>query len=137
MITKKRSKVQVSPYRSLLYIDVIHKKVNKMENRRRFSRIDTLWEARYFLKKGEKGWGKCTIIDFSRKGMGLEFHTSEEIDVDSTVYLEIFVPTEFEPVCVEGKLKWINPRKNDFAGGIEWYRINREALDEDKFARLS
>jgi len=67
----------------------------------------------------------------------MEFHSSEEINVGSTVYLEIFVPTEFEPVCVEGKLKWINRRKNDFVGGIEWYRINREALGEDKFARLS
>jgi len=108
-----------------------------MENRRRFSRIDTLWKARYFLKEEERGWGNCTIIDFSRKGMGVEFHTSEKINVGSTVHLEIFVPTEFEPVCVEGKVKWIDQRKNDFVGGIEGYRINHEALDEDKFVRLS
>jgi c-di-GMP-binding flagellar brake protein YcgR len=108
-----------------------------MENRRRFSRINTLLEARYFLKEDKRSWGKCIIIDFSHKGMGIEFHTSEEINVNSTVYLEIFIPTEFEPVFVEGKLKWIKQRKNDFVGGIEWYRINREALGEDKFARLS
>jgi len=108
-----------------------------MEKRRRFSRIDTLLEARYALKEGERGWGKCTIIDVSRRGMGVEFHTSEEINVGSTVYLEIFVPTEFKPVCVEGKLKWINQRKNDFVGGIEWYRINRNTLNDDKFVRLS
>jgi c-di-GMP-binding flagellar brake protein YcgR len=137
LITKKRSKVQVSPYQSLLSIDVSHNKVNKMENRRRFSRIDTLWEARYFLKERERGWGKCTIIDFSHKGIGIEFHTSEEINVGSSIHLDIFVPKELKTVCVEGKLKWINQRRNDFVGGIEWYRINREALGENKFVRLS
>ena len=108
-----------------------------MENRRRFSRINTLLEARYFLKEDKRNWGKCIIIDFSCKGMGIEFHTSEEINVGSTVHLEVFVPTEADPVCVEGKLRWINQRRNDFVGGIEWYRINREALGEDKFVRLS
>jgi hypothetical protein len=69
--------------------------------------------------------------------MGIEFHASEEINVGSTIHLEIFVPREFKTVCVKGKLKWINQRRNDFVGGIEWYRINREALDEDKFVGLS
>ena len=106
----------------------------KMGNRRRFSRIDTLLDARYF-RKDKRGWEKCTIIDFSHKGVGIEFHTSEEINVGSNVHLEIFVPTEFEPVCVEGKLKWIDKKENDFVGGIKWYRINRAASDVDRFAR--
>ena len=108
-----------------------------MENRRRSSRINTLLGARYFLKEDKRNWGKCIIIDFSHKGMGIEFHASEEINVGSTIHLEIFVPREFKTVCVEGKLKWINQRRNDFVGGIKWYRINREALDEDKFVGLS
>ncbi len=111
--------------------------VKKMRNRRRFSRIETLLEARYFQKGNKRGWGKCTIIDFSSKGMGIEFHTSEQINLGSTVHLEVFVPTEAAPVCVEGELRWINQRRNDFVGGIEWCHINRKALDEDKFARLS
>ncbi|RLI45414.1 hypothetical protein DRO61_10605 [Candidatus Bathyarchaeota archaeon] len=61
--------------------------------------------------------------------MGIEFHASEEINVDSTIHLEIFVPREFKTVCVEGKLKWINQKRNDFVGGIEltvkhWMKIN-------------
>ena len=137
MITRDRSKLQVSLYRGLPSIDVSHKERNKMKNRRRSSRINTLLEARYFLKEDKRSWGKCIIIDFSHKGMGIEFHASEEINIGSTIHLEIFVPREFKTVCVEGKLKWINQRRNDFVGGIEWYRINCEALDEDNFVRLS
>ena len=106
-----------------------------MSNRRRFSRIETLLEARYVQKGNKRDWGKCTIIDFSSKGMGIEFHTSKEIG--STVHLEVFVHTEADPVCVEGELRCINQRRNDFVGGIEWCHINRKALDEDKFASLS
>ena len=120
-----------------MYHECTTEEKNKMENKRRFSRIETLLEARYFQKGNKRGWGKCTIIDFSCNGMGIEFHTSEEINVGSTVHLEVFVPTEADPVCVEGELRWINQRRNDFVGGIEWCRINREALGEDKFARLS
>jgi len=111
--------------------------VKKMRNRRRFSRIETLWEARYFPKGNKRGWGKCTIIDFSSKGMGIAFHTSEEINLGSTFHLEVFVPTEADPVCVEGELRWINQRRNDFVGGIELCHINRKVLDKDKFASLS
>jgi len=108
-----------------------------MRNKRRFSRIETLLKARYFQKGNKGGWGKCTIIDFSSKGLGIEFHTSEEINPGSTVHLEVFVPTEADAVCIEGELRWIHQRRNYFVGGIEWCHINRKELDEDQFASLS
>ena len=90
-----------------------------MENRRSFSRFDTQLKAKYFLKERNESWGECTVIDVSRKGMGIIFTTREKINVGSTVLLEIAVPTVSNPVHVIGILRWIRRKGNDFVGGVE------------------
>lgn len=104
-----------------------------MDNRRRFSRSDTQLKAKYFLEERKGGWEECTIIDVSRTGLGVKFHTGEEISAGSTIHLEISVPTELEPISVEGILKRMEQEGDDFIGSIEF----TEALDEDRFGRLS
>jgi len=108
-----------------------------LENRRKFSRFDTHMQAQYFLEEKNRCREDCTVIDISRKGMGIRFSTNEKISVGSTIHLEISIPTELESINVKGILKRINQRENDFIGGLEWFLVHREVLDEDKLARLN
>ena len=62
----------------------------------------------------------------------MRFHLSNEIDVGSTVHLEIAVPMEAEPVKVQGKLKWVKEVENDFIGSMEL----AEMMDDVKWAKL-
>ncbi len=94
-----------------------------MKNRRNFSRLGTQLKAKYFLKGRRESWGKCTVIDVSRKGMGIIFLTREKINVGSTVLLEIAVSTELKPVHVVGILRWTRQKGNDFVGGVESTKI--------------
>ena len=96
---------------------------NRTENRRSFSRFDTQLRAKYFLKERKEHWGKCAVIDVSRKGMGIIFIAGEKINVGSTVLLEISVSTAINPVHVIGILRWIRKKGNDFVGGIESTKI--------------
>ena len=106
-----------------------------MENRRKFSRFYTQMKAQYVLK-GEKGdWGECTVVDISRKGMGIKFRTPENINLGSTIRLEISIPTELDHINVEGILKRINQKEKGFIGGIEWYLVGREGLNESELVR--
>jgi hypothetical protein len=90
-----------------------------MEDRRRFTRYQTHIQAQYFLKEKKDSWEECTIIDVSRKGMGIVFLTPENIDIGTTILLEIPMPTGLEPIHIVGILKWIKQSGNCFIGGIE------------------
>ena len=104
-----------------------------MENRRGFRRHPTKdLKGRYFVEEEKKGWKECTIVDTSRKGMGIIFHTGEKINEGSTVHLEVFVSTELEPINVKGVLKWIVEGGNDFVGGVAL----TDFLPEDKWVQL-
>lgn len=99
---------------------------NQKEEQRLHIRFSTNLNARYFVKGLAKSWGKCTIFDVSRHGMGVRFQTSETIPMGSTINLEITVPSELEPMSVRGTLKWIKPGDKGYLGGIELI----EVLDE-------
>lgn len=106
-----------------------------MENRRKFSRFDTQIEAQYILKGKKRDRGECTVVDISRQGMGIKFRTPEKINLGSTIRLEISIPMELEHINVEGVLKRINQKEKGFIGGIEWYLVGREGLDESELVR--
>ena len=104
-----------------------------MENRRRFERFPTQREAQFFLIKG-KGWGQgCTIINVSRKGLGIIFRTNEEIDVGANIRLEIPDPLTTDTIDVRGELKWSKEIGGEFVGGIELSKI----LSDVKFSKLA
>ena len=106
-----------------------------MDNRRKFSRFDTQMKAQYVLKGKKGGRGDCTVVDISRTGMGIKFRTPEKINLGSTIRLEISIPTELEHINVEGILKRINQKEKGFIGGIEWYLVGREGLDESELVK--
>lgn len=91
-------------------------------------RFSTRLKGRYFIKERGKAWGRCTVFDISRKGMGITFHTAETIPVGTTINIEIDVPTELEPMSVKGTLRWVKPVDHESVGGIEL----TEVLDEIK-----
>ncbi len=94
------------------------------EKSRRFSRVPINMKAQYLLE-GDKDWKECTIINISREGMGITFQTREKISVSSTIHLRILMPAESAPINIKGILKWIEKRRDDSIGGIEWYLISR------------
>ena len=101
--------------------------VNEEGDRRRFKRFDTHRKARYFLKEGSGCWKECTIINISRKGLGIQCHTHEKITVGSTMLLKVFFSAETEATSVIGMIRWIRKREDGFIGGIESIKV----LDDD------
>jgi len=73
-----------------------------MEERMRFPRFSRNLKAQYFQVGRKKEWGECTVIDLSRKGMGIIFHTDERINLDTIIHLEVSVPTSLEPITLRG-----------------------------------
>jgi hypothetical protein len=104
----------------------------EMDDRRRFHRLQTQMRAQYFLKEKKGGWEECTVIDVSRKGVGIKFHKPKNIPVGSVIHLEVFPPKELEPVVLNGVLKRIEQEGDDLIGGVEL----KEVLDGNKLARL-
>ena len=86
----------------------------------------------HILEDGTSKWVKCTVVNISLKGVGLEFYTQDEIKAGSTILLSIIIPEEEEPLMKKGELKWIQQRGNDFIGGIELTKM----LNETTFAKL-
>ncbi len=97
---------------------------------RRFGRFVTELKARYLFGEMKGNWKECTINKMSPKGVGVEFY--EDIQVGSTINLMITFPREPKTIMLKGALKWIEQRKNVFAGGIEFI----EMLDDSIFAKL-
>ena len=100
--------------------------------KRCFSRYDTRMKAAYFSEERNRGWEDCTITKLSRKGMGITFHTEEQIPIDSILHLKVFTSDENEYFTVKGELKWIEESGEIFMGGVEL----REILDEPKWLQL-
>ena len=96
------------------------------EERRSDIRFSTNLKARYFTGEAVKNWEECTVFDASRNGMGIRFHTPEEIQIGSTINLETVVPSEREPLNVKGTLKWIRQESNEFVGGVELTDVSDE-----------
>jgi Tfp pilus assembly protein PilZ len=99
---------------------------NQTEENRLHIRFSTNLNGRYFIEELGENWERCTVFDVSRKGVGIKFHTTETIQVGSTINLEIKVPSEREPMHLRGTLRWIKQEDNEYTGGIELI----EVLDE-------
>ena len=104
----------------------------KTEDKRKFSRCLTQLDAQYFSEERRGNWETCTVINISRKGMGIKLHASEQMDIGSILHLAILVPKESDPIMVKGELRWVKQKGDRFIGGIEL----AEALDDVTWARL-
>ena len=89
-----------------------------MEQKRRFIRLPTTLRAEYSLKGSGSRGGNCTVINISPGGAGLEFYSSEPIDVGATLVLKIFDSEKKETVDAEGVVKWIKQGEKNFVCGV-------------------
>ena len=108
---------------------------NEKEDRRRFSRVNILLEARYSVENGNGTMDRCTIINMNHKGIGIRFHTHEVISVGATVYLEIFVSDKLKFTRVKGTLKWNRKRGNGHSAGVDGGIECDELLDEMQLSK--
>ena len=104
-----------------------------MDERRRFIRFFSNLKARYRTHDDDRNWEECNIINASVKGMSIKFYTNRTINLGATIFLEIYVPTESEPITLKGALKWITEGIDYFIGGIEYSSL----LDNSEFSQLS
>ena len=92
---------------------------NHVSYTRKYKRYPTQREARYFLE-GTTGDGQvCTIVNVSRKGMGIIFHTDEDMSVGTIIRVDVPITIPSESISVRGILKWVDSMDIDIIGGIE------------------
>jgi c-di-GMP-binding flagellar brake protein YcgR len=90
-----------------------------MKEKRKSKRFPANLKVQYFLDEKEGDGKECTIINISRSGAGLNFYTADDIDVNSTLILEIFIPVINKLIDVKGIVRWLRKGKKDFVAGIE------------------
>ena len=92
---------------------------NHVSYTRKYKRYPTQREGRYFLE-GTTGDGQvCTIVNVSRKGMGIIFHTDEDMSVGTIIRVEVPITIPSESISVRGIVKWVDSMEIDIIGGIE------------------
>jgi c-di-GMP-binding flagellar brake protein YcgR len=101
-------------------------------NKRRYGRFDTELKARYCVAENEGDWHSCTVVNLSRKGIGIRLDAHEAIELDTVIRLEVFVPEKSQPTGVQGVVKWTDERDDRVFCGIE----SIELLDEMKFSKI-
>jgi len=105
-----------------------------MDDRRESQRYPTQRRAQYFLnEKVKENRRECTIINVSRKGVGILFHSNEEIDVGTYIHLEVPDSRSLETINVRGELRWCKTTESELIGGVELNKI----LSDVKFAKLA
>ena len=90
-----------------------------MNYTRKYKRYPTQREARYFLQNTIADGQVCTIVNVSRKGMGIIFHTDEEISVGTIIEIEVPITKPLESISVRGTLRWVDRMEIDIIGGLE------------------
>ena len=90
-----------------------------MKYTRKYKRYPTHREARYFLEDTTKDGQVCSIVNVSRKGMGIIFHTDEEILVGAIIRVEVPITQSSESISVRGTVRWVDRMEIDIIGGLE------------------
>ena len=90
-----------------------------MQYTRQYKRYPTQMEAHFSLADSNGNRQACTIVNISRKGMGIIFHTDTEIDLGATIRVEVSIKGTSKSVSASGTLKWFDKMDIDVIGGIE------------------
>ena len=99
---------------------------------RKYKRYPTQREGHFYLEDVSGARQVCTIVNISRKGMGIIFHTDVEMSIGTAIRVEIPIPGSSETMSVNGSLRWFDRMEIDIIGGIELL----EELSEEEVARL-
>ncbi len=90
-----------------------------MVEKRQSKRFTTHLKARYFREAQREDRTACTVINISRNGAGLEFYTSDDIDINTTITLELLLPGVANTIAIRGIVRWLRQGKKDSIGGME------------------
>jgi hypothetical protein len=99
---------------------------------RKYKRYPTQREAHFYLEDISGSRQVCTIVNISRKGMGLIFHTDVDMNIGDPIRVEVAVPGSAETMSVSGNLRWFDKMEIDIIGGIELV----QELNEEEVSRL-
>jgi len=92
---------------------------NRINYKRKHKRFPTQREAQYCFD-GTTWYGQvCTIVNVSRTGMGIIFHTDEDMSVGTIIRVDVPITIPSESISVRGILKWVDSMDIDIIGGIE------------------
>ena len=86
---------------------------------RKYKRYPTQMEAHFYLADCNGNRQACTIVNISRKGMGIIFHTDTGLNVGTTIRVEVSMKGASNPISTSGTLKWFDKMDIDIIGGIE------------------
>jgi hypothetical protein len=91
-----------------------------MADKRAYTRYSTSkLKASYYVEEKKEEWKACSIVNVSRKGLGIRFHTQEGIDEGSLITIQIDVLNESKSLNVRGIVEWIWGKGDVLLGGIE------------------
>lgn len=93
--------------------------VKSLQYTRKYKRYPTHREARYLPDNISGSAQLCTIVNVSRKGMGIIFHTDEEMRAGTVMHIEVPLTQCSEPIKVRGILRWVDRMEIDSIGGVE------------------
>jgi len=84
-------------------------------------RIALQKRAKFILKDQKRGWGDCTLLNLNQnlQGVGIRFHTAQDIKVNSIVIIDLSDEGKDESLSVIGIVRWIKKGEDDLTGGIE------------------
>ena len=109
-----------------------------MQYTRQYKRYPTQMEAHFSLADSNGNRQACTIVNISRKGMGIIFHTDTEIDVGATIQVEVSLKGTSKSISTTGTLQWFDKMDIDMIGGIELIsELNDEELATLDSAKVS
>ena len=94
-----------------------------MKERRKYGRFPVQKTVQFLVDGGERTWEECTIVDTSREGMRIRFHTAEKIKVGSNIRLKTLVHGAGVPIEFAGRLIWIERSEGEYIGGFNWHNI--------------
>lgn len=77
--------------------------------------------AKFTLKDKKWGWEDCTLLNLNLnlQGVGIRFHTTQDIKVNSIVIIDLSAEGEDESLSIVGIVRWIQKSADDLTGGIE------------------
>ena len=81
---------------------------NNLEDKRQSIRFPTSLKALYYLSEEKESVEKCTILNVSDRGFGIQFPMGEKIETGSQINIGIVVQWQFMPISVRGTVKWRN-----------------------------
>ena len=104
---------------SLILVPKMTIPANRINYKRKHKRFPTQREAQYCFDGNTWDGQVCTIVNVSRRGMGIIFHTDEEMRVGAIIRVEVPCTQSSESISVRGTMKWVDRMEFDIIGGIE------------------